>query len=263
VTQPPALGPHDIVLGQVLSEQGNVFRLTPQDQAYHATLWGRTGSGKSKLLQSIFLQHLSKGHSVCIMEPHHDLSIDTLSYLVDMGFVERDDAFGQLVYLDWGNGWFVPFNVLAETRAPETVAMHTLEAMMRVWPELRRAPTFQTLWLSAMIVLIENGLPLTYLYQLLTDGPFRQQCLQKIVDPLILQSFGTYERTKGSVKDAGSALRRAFLISFHRLTRLTLGQPTSLLNVRRLMDEGKSLIVNLGNIQDSETKRLIGALLLV
>jgi hypothetical protein len=258
------VGPHEIVLGQVLDgDKPSIFRLTPGDQAHHATFWGRTGSGKSKLLQSIFLQHVSKNHGVCIIEPHHDLSLDTLSYLVDLGYFSRPDAFERLVYLDWGNGSFVPFNVLADRRPPETVALHTLEAMMRVWPELRRAPTFQTVWLSAMIVLIENGLPLTYLYQLLTDGPFRERCLRKIQDPLIRQSFGTYERTKGSVKDAGSTLRRAFLISFHQVTRLTLGQPDLGLNLRRMMDQCTCLIVNLGNIQDSETRRLIGALLLV
>lgn len=260
---PVSIGPHDIVLGQTIAEKPSVFRLTPQDQEHHATFWGRTGSGKSKLLQSIFLQHLSKRHGVCILEPHHDLSIDTLSYLVDMGYFKAKDAFDRLIYLDWGNGAYVPFNVLAEQRHPETVAMHALEAMMRVWPELRRAPTFQTLFLSAMMVLIENKLPITYLYQLLTDGPFRQRCLNRISDPLIHQSFGTYERTKGSVKDAGSTLRRAFLLSFHLVSRLSLGQDQCWLDIRRMMDEGRSLILNLGNIQDSETKRLIGALLLV
>ncbi len=93
------------------------------------------------------------------------------------------------------------------------------------------------------------------LYGLLTDGPFRERCLRKIKDPLILQSFGTYERTKGSVKDAESTLRRAFLISFHQVSRLTLGQPDLGLDFRRMMDRGTCLIVNLGNIQDSETRR--------
>src|SRR5579864_5269360 len=102
--QQVSVGPHDIVLGQTVGEKPQVVRLTPQDQEYHATLWGRTGSGKSKLLQSIFLQHLSKGHGVCILEPHHDLSIDTLSYLVDRGYFESPGAFDRLIYLDWGNG---------------------------------------------------------------------------------------------------------------------------------------------------------------
>ena len=66
---------------------------------------GRTGSGKSRFMQSIFLQHLTKGHGVCLIDPHHDLSFDTLSYLVEEGYFASDKAFDRLIYLDWGNGW--------------------------------------------------------------------------------------------------------------------------------------------------------------
>src|ERR1700688_3457682 len=79
------------------------LRLSPADQDHHATIWGRTGSGKSKLLQSIFLQHLNKGHGVGLIEPHHDLSFDTLSYLVAHDYFKDERAYERLVYLDWGN----------------------------------------------------------------------------------------------------------------------------------------------------------------
>lgn len=240
-----------------------VYRLTPPDQAYHATVWGRTGSGKSRLLQSLFLQHLAKGHGVAIIEPHHDLSFDTLSCLVEQRFFRREGAFDRVIYLDWGNGAYVPFNVLASKRHPHTVALHAMEAMIRVWPELRQAPTFQTLFLSAMVVLIANQLPITYLYRLLAEPVFRQQCLAAVSDPLILQSFASFDRIKDQVQEAGSALRRAFLISFNPVARLTLGQPDSWLDLRAVMDQGTALIVNLGNIEDAETRRLIGAMILV
>jgi hypothetical protein len=240
-----------------------VVRLSPHEQGYHATFWGQTGSGKSRLLQSLFLQHLQRGHGICIIEPHHDLSFDTLSTLALQGFFHRPDAYERLVYLDWGNGSYLPFNVLAGREEPHTVALHVLEAMIRVWPELRQAPTFQTLFLSAIVVLIANRLPLTALYQLLVDHGFRQRCLQRVDDPLILQSFASFDRIRDQLQEAGSALRRAFLISFNPVARLTLGQPENTLDLRRLMDEGRALIVNLGNIEDGETRRLIGALLLV
>lgn len=49
--------PHkdDIVIGPTCPPLPYpVFRLTPQDQEYHATIRGRTGSGKSRLLESLF-----------------------------------------------------------------------------------------------------------------------------------------------------------------------------------------------------------------
>lgn len=239
--RPPVPAPEDIVLGQPLSPYPDpVVRLTPTDQQYHATIWGRTGLGKSRFLQALFLQHLSHGHGVCLIEPHHDLSHDTLAYLVEKGFFRHPDAFDRLVYLDWGNGSFVPYNCLAGSAAPQTRALHAMEAMLRVWPELRRAPTFQTLFLSAMVVLIANQLPITALHQLLSDAAFRQLCLTNVTDPLILQAFERFGKVSGQAQEAGSALRRAFLLSFHDLTRLTLG-----------------------NVGDAETRRLLGALLLV
>jgi hypothetical protein len=255
---------HDIVLGYRHSPlRRPVFRLNPEDQSYHATVWGRTGSGKSRLLQSIFLQHLRAGHGVAIIEPHHDLSFGTLAALVESGFFQNEQAFDRLIYLDWGNGSYVPFNVLSSKQHPHSIALHAMEAMIRVWPELREAPTFQTLFLSAMVTLVANNLPITLLYQLLSDGEFRRQCLEKVSDPLILQSFAAFDRIRDQVQEAGSALRRAFLLSFNPAARLTLGQRDNWLNLRSIMDQGKALIINLGNIEDGETRRLIGAMILV
>lgn len=239
-------------------------KLTPGDQAQHATIWGRTGSGKSKLLQSLFLQHLRLGHGVGVIEPHNDLSLDIITSLVTSGFYREQDAYERLVYLDWGNGWYVPFNVLAGTGDPYTVALQVLEAMLRVWPALLEAPMFQTLFLSGMIVLIADRLPITFLYQLLIDEPFRSSCLRQVDDRLVHQTFDTYRKLgRNQVHAAGSVLRRAFLLSFSPLCRNTLGQPDNWLNLRQLMDQGKSVIINLGNIPDQDTRNLLGALLLV
>jgi hypothetical protein len=240
------------------------FRLAPADQDHHATIWGRTGSGKSKLLQSIFLQHLGKQHGIGLIEPHHDLSFDTLSSLVARGFFNDPHAFERLVYLDWGNGHYVPFNVLATDDDPHTIALNALEAMLRVWPELSDAPLFQTLFLSSMMVLIANRLPITFTYRLLSDRDFRHGCLTLVDDPLVHQSFDSFEQLgRERVQAAGSLLRRAFLLSFSPVARLTLGQPENWLDFRRLMDQGKALIINLGDVSDHETRKLLGAMLMV
>lgn len=266
---------HSLVLGTVSPHLPfSQLTLNARDQEYHATVWGRTGSGKSKLLESLFLQHLNKGHGVGLIEPHHDLSFDTLTYLIGRGFFRQHDhscghedlkcPYRKLVYIDWGNGSFVPFNVLADARDPHSAALNALEAMLRVWPELREAPLFQTLFLSSLMVLIANGLPITFLYQLLADAEFRHRALKRVSDPLIHQTFESFDKLgRDQVQAAGSTLRRAFLLSFSPLARYTLGQSENWLNFRRLMDEGRSIIINLGNINDHETRRLLGAMLLV
>ncbi len=256
----------DIILGTTAQPfPFSRLKLTPQDQRYHATIWGRTGSGKSKLLQSVFVQHLNKHHGVGMVEPHHDLSSDVLSFLVGEGFFRSDGAFDRLVYLDWGNGSYVPFNVLAGDGDPHTIALNALEGMLRVWPELTDAPLFQQLFLAAAFTLAICRFPLTFLYQLLMDADFRRACLDRVSDPLVHQAFASFEQLRATeqAQAAGSTLRRAFLLSFNPVARLTLGQPDNWLPFRKWMDEGKSFIINLGNIGDAETRKLLGAMLLV
>lgn len=257
----------DIVLGSTMrfvSVPLTQARLGRTEQKYHAAIFGRSGSGKSKLLQSIFLQHLAKGNGVGLIEPHHDLSFDCLTSLISQGFFKDPQAYHKLVYLDWGNGAYVPFNVLATRGEPHTVALNALDAMLRVWPELSEAPMFQTLFLSGMMTLIANGLPITFLYQLLTEQGFRDRCLARVTDPLVHQCFDNYDRLgKDQPQAAGSTLRRSYLLSFSPLARYTLGQPDNVLDFRKLMDEGRAFIINLGNVGDPETRKLLGAMLMV
>jgi len=146
----PWAGSADIHLGVLdpsipLLGWPHVF-LDRHEQAFHAMIWRITGQGKSVLLQQVFLQHFFKGGGVGIIEPHHDLSCQTLSYLVGRGYFRDPKAFERLVYIDWGNGAFVPFNVLRSRHAsPHDVALNVLEAMLRVWPELAQAPFFKML----------------------------------------------------------------------------------------------------------------------
>lgn len=239
-------------------------KLTAKEQKYHAAIFGRSGSGKSKLLQAVFLQHVLAKQGAGILEPHHDLSFDSLAFLVAKGFYKDEAAFEKVIYIDWGNGGYVPFNVLKSKDHPDTVAKNVLTAMMRVWPELESAPAFQTLFDSGVKVLIANELPLTFLYQLLVDKPFRKACLLKVTDSLVHQSFEYFDML-GREQPAivGSTLRRSYLLASNHLARYTLGQPENYLDFRAIMDSGRSFIINLGNVGDHETTKLLGALLLV
>jgi type IV secretory pathway VirB4 component len=93
-------------------------RLTEREQAYHAAIFGASGSGKSKLLQSVFLQHLAKGHGVGLIDPHADLALDILKSLIASGFFRKAEAFDRLIFLDFANGSYVPFNVLNQPYDP-------------------------------------------------------------------------------------------------------------------------------------------------
>jgi hypothetical protein len=239
-------------------------RLSQEEQRYHTAIFGRSGSGKSRLLQSLFLQHVSRGKGVGLIEPHNDLSKDCLKSLIAQGFYASRDAYQQVVYIDWANGAYIPFNVLKSDAHPDTIAKNVLNAMLRVWPELRTAPAFQNLFDSGVKCLIANDLTLAHLFQLLVNKEFRQACLSRVSDPLVLQNFAYFDTLgRDQPNLIGSTLRRAYLLTSHHLTRYTLGQPDNVLDFRKLMDQGRAFIINLGNVGDDETTSLLGALLLI
>lgn len=276
----PAEAPSgDIVLGSVEPAVPLVglphFRLTPEDQAHHATIWGRTGSGKSKLLESIFLQKFKAGQGVCLLDPHHDSATEILRYLTARGYFRDKSAYQRLVYIDWGSGHVVPFNILKHEDRPQSldvvndvahsIALNVLDAAYRIWPELRSAPLFKELYLSGVLTLLSNHLPISFLHRLLDDAEFRAACLANVTDSLVLEAFHNFNAlgAREQADKAGSTMRRAFDLTFHPIARLSLGSPDSVIRHRAWADAGISVIHDLGKIGDSLTKQIIGALLMV
>lgn len=251
----------DIVLGTRLAEPRGPLVLSRGDQAQHSLVWGTTGSGKSMFLLTQILQHISRHHAICLLDPHGDLSLDCLRHLAAGGFFNRPDAFQRLVYIDFSEDRHAPFNVLATRFRPHTRALNALEAFTRTWPEIQTAPHFRTLFLSSAMILIANGLPLTDINRLLLDDDFRKQCLARVSDPLVRQVSEFFE--KGPSGQAGSTLRRSFLLGFSPVIRGCLSQTENVFDMRRMMDAGVSLIVNLGSIEQLEVRRLMGSLLMV
>ncbi len=117
----------------------------------HALIIGRTRSGKSKLLQSIFTQTLLQQGTCAILEPHFEFSMDSLKDMIAAKMFKSQEAFYRLIYMDFNNGYYWPLNILAgderkirayDEEEIETVVETALDIMTRIWPELNEAPQF-------------------------------------------------------------------------------------------------------------------------
>lgn len=272
-------GRDDIALGTIQPSLAGlpILWLTPEDQEHHATIWGQTGSGKSFLLLSLFLQHLNKGHGVGLIDPHPDLTPDIISQLIARHFFDRPEGFHKLVVIDWGSGYVTPNNVLGETAGPpplpgqiddraHSVALNLVDVAYRVWPELRQgAPLFKQLYTSTIMALKANHLPLSYMNMFFENKGFRQACLGNVTEPTILQTWQNFDRLqlKDQLSDAGSTMRRAWDLTFHPILRLSLGTPDSVIRHRYWMDHGIAFIHYLGKVKDRLTRQILGALLMV
>jgi hypothetical protein len=236
--------------------------------ATHKHVIGLSGSGKSTLLAAMAVQLIRQGVGVAVVDPHADLVHDILAGLVDGGYVDQAGASDRLLYVDFTDpSRHLPFNVL---RKPNTTAHQLAQEMdevcKRAWTALAdgAAPQFENILLASVVVLVENGLALTDLQQLLTDRAYREQLLAGVSDPQIVSffhdRFDRWGREQPTMLE--STLRRVFLLTFSPTLRYSLGQPTNALDFRRFLDTGTSVLFNLGGL-DEATQQFLGCLLTV
>src|SRR5215210_2362364 len=245
------------------------LRITPRQARAHMHVLGKTGSGKSYFLAGLFLAMYDAGMPATLIDPHGDLAELVLTHLVQRGEFAHRAAYERLLYLDLPAaaraGRYLPFNYLRQPYDDSAMAELVTEACRRAWPELATgAPTFENILKHSVIVLRQNGLPLTELANLLTDKNLRERLLLGVTDPQVVRFFhlrmDQWGRDEAHMKE--STLNRADLLTLSPVLRYSLGATQNRLSFRRLIDSGRSLIVNLA-IPDADARRLFGCLLTI
>jgi hypothetical protein len=165
--------------------------------------------------------------------------------------------------------YIIPFNVLTPPDpSTETyeIAQRVISAFMRTWARtLLEPPRFQQIMRASLATLIETGETLCSLYRLLTDDGFRMEKLDQIQNPKVAldsraffqNEFDLWGRERTTMM--GSTTNKVSALTDNPSIFYMLGQKENQLNIRQIMDEGKVLLVDLGDCDD-ETKRLFGTL---
>ncbi|MGD8457506.1 MAG: type IV secretion system DNA-binding domain-containing protein [Anaerolineales bacterium] len=247
------------------------FRVSYDVRKFHTYVVGLTGRGKSKFLQNCLVQDISAGRGCAVIDPHGDLAKDVLRNLISNGYFNDGSAFDRIIYVaPRRRDYIIPFNVLArpdnETETYE-IAQRVIASFQRTWARtLLEPPRFQQIMRSALATLIENGETLCSLYRLLTDDEYRENLLAHIADEKVAadcNAFFHQEYDRWGRDRAGmitSTTNKVSALTDNPSVFYMLGQKENRLNIRKIMDEGKVLLVDLGDC-DYETKRLFGALI--
>lgn len=247
------------------------FRISAQSRKFHTYVVGLTGRGKSKFLQNCLLQDIMAGRGCAVIDPHGDLAKDVMSSLLARGFFNDENSFDRIVYVaPRRRDYIIPFNVLArpdaETETYE-IAQRVISAFMRAWSRtLSEPPRFQQIMRAALAVLIETDETLCSLYRLLTDDEFRAEKLASLPDSKVAtdcRAFFQYEFDRWG-RDRpymiGSTTNKISALIENPSLFYMLSQKENNLDIRKIMDNGQVLLVDMGNCDD-ETKRLIGTLI--
>ena len=249
------------ILGQTLyRNQSQRFGIRLFDRRYHIYLIGKTGVGKTSLLESLSHQDILAGHGLCVIDPHGQL----VERLREIAQVLRPD---KLLYFDVASSvdlfGFNPLSYIAPDKHSLAVS-GILDVFQHLWPDFM-GPRTEHLLRHCLFSLLE--LPFTTLMdvlRLLEEPIFRKNALPYLSPHL--QRFWNQEYEKYSVRHRTESIapiqnKLGAFFADPRL-RAILSQPTSSFHLRQVMDEGNLLLVNLakGKIgHDAAT--LLGALL--
>lgn len=237
------------------------FGIKTDDRRRHMYVIGKTGMGKTTLLENMVLSDVMAGHGVCYIDPHGDTAEKLLDYVPSHRI--NDVVYFNPADLDYPVG----FNILETTRDEQKhlVASGLMGVFKKIWPDVW-SPRMEYILLNCVLALLDYpGATLLGINRLLVDKEYRTRVIAKIRNPIV-KTFWVAEFTSWSEKYATEAIAPVqnkvgqFLSA--SIIRNIVAQVKSTINPRQIMDEGKIFIVNLSKGKIGEDNmRLLGGML--
>lgn len=237
------------------------FGIKQRDRLFHTYVIGRTGTGKTTLLETLALQDITSGRGLAVIDPHGDLATSLMARIPDGR--QKDVVYLNVPDLAQPYG-YNPLRRVPSDKVP-LAASGLMEALKKLWDDAW-GTRMEHLLRNSLYALIEAGdATMPDILRLFTDKSFRSRVVSRTKNEQV-KSFWTKEfpnynpRYRQEMMAPLQNKVGAFLAD-PRLHRIFTSAPVDL-HFRRLMDEGKILIVNLAKGRLGEdSANLFGALL--
>lgn len=234
--------------------------LLKKDRLRHHYIIGQTGTGKSAFLSWMARQDIRNGEGVCVIDPHGDLIEDLLQ------FVPKERARDVVIFDPSDQERPMGLNIL-EANTPQQMDMASSQAteiFIKLFGDEIFGPRIQHYFRNACLTLMEDeeeGATLIDVPRIFVDDDFMKYKVSKVKNPVV-KSFweheyaSTGERERQEMIPYFSAKFGPFITN--TIMRNTIGQTRSAFDFRKIMDEGKILLIKLskGAIGDLNTQLL-------
>ncbi len=238
------------------------FGIKKNDRRLHMYAIGKTGTGKSTLLENMIVGDIEKGRGVAVVDPHGQLVGDVLlripSYRIN------DVIYFNTAEREYPIGFNILENVEPDLRS--VVASGVVGVFKKLFAE-SWGPRLEYILRNAIIALLYYPeTTLLGINRLLVDDEYRRRVVRKITDPVI-RDFFEEEYNKYDPKFRREAIasiqNKAGQFLSSTTIRNIIGQPKSAIDIRQVMDEGKILLIDLsiGKIGE-DSAALLGSMII-
>ncbi|MDI6591572.1 MAG: type IV secretion system DNA-binding domain-containing protein [Patescibacteria group bacterium] len=238
------------------------FGIKTDDRRRHVYIIGKTGMGKTAMLENMAIQDIQKGHGVGFIDPHGEAAERLLDFI-------PSHRINDVVYFNPADLEYpIAFNVMekVDLEHRHLVAGGLMGVFKKIWPDV---------WSARMEYILNNCISALLEYQnstllgvnrMLADPEYRKKVVDRVTDPVVksfwVQEFARYTQ-RLEVEATAAIQNKVGQFISNPLVRNIIGQVQSTIDMRKVMDERKILIANISKGRIGEdNSRLLGALLI-
>ncbi len=237
------------------------FGIKAKDRTRHVYVIGKTGMGKSTLLENMAVQDIKNGEGLAFIDPHGQTAETLLDYIPEERIKDV------LYFAPHDMGFPVSFNVMEDVGPDKRhlVVSGLMSVFKKIWVDAWSARMEYILSNTLLALLEYPGSTLLGVNRMLSDKDYRKKVVDNIQDPSV-KSFWVDEFAKYNeryMQEAGDSIKNKIgQFTSNPLIRNIVGQPHSSFDIRKIMDEKKILIMNLSKgLVGESNANLLGSML--
>ncbi len=238
-----------------------VFGIKKDDRRRHIYIVGKSGTGKSTLIENMAINDVMAGRGVIIVDPHGELADKVLACI-------PDNRVNDVIVFDPSDREFpVAFNLLESVNDDfkSIVASGFVGIFKKIFGD-SWGPRLEHIMRNTVFALLDYpGSTMLDIPRMLTNSRFRDKVLEKVKDPIIkefwLNEFASFD-SKFRTEAVSPILNKVGQFLSSSTIRNIVGQSESSINIREIMDQQKIMIVNLSRGKIGEdNSALLGAMM--
>ncbi|MFH1292033.1 MAG: type IV secretion system DNA-binding domain-containing protein [bacterium] len=242
--------------------QQKKFGIKTDDRRRHMYVVGKTGMGKTTLLENMVLNDIYAGHGVGVIDPHGDFAEKIIDFI-------PPNRINDVVYFNPSDvSYPIGFNILETISSDHKhlVAAGLMAIFKKIWLDM---------WSSRMEYILNNtllalldfpGTTLLGINRMLADATYRKRIVRNVKDPVVkafwINEFASYNDRYAQEAVAPIQNKIGQFLSAS-VIRNIVAQVKSRINIREIMDTNKIFIMNLSKGRIGEdNSRLLGGMLI-
>ena len=242
--------------------QKRKFGIKTDDRRRHTYLIGKTGMGKTTVLENMIIQDIRAGKGVAVADPHGDLVDKLIDYIPS--YRMNDVIYFNPADVDHP----IAFNILEniDPNYRPLVASGLVGVFKKIWAD-SWGPRLEYILNNAILSLLDyQGSTLLGITRILVDKKYREKVVRKVKDPIV-KAFWQNEYAQYNERFRTEAIapiqNKIGQFLSNSIIRNVVGQPKSTIEMRDVMDNQKILLMNLakGRIGE-ESSALLGAMMI-